>query len=422
MTSTVTGMMTSAESGVRHPEWAQRANIYEVNLRQFTPEGSFGAFERHLPRLRDMGVDILWLMPVQPIGTKNRKGTLGSYYSVSDYQSVNPEFGSLADFQRLVRTAQGMGMRVIIDWVANHTAWDHRWVDEHPDWYLKDANGEIHSYVYDNGKELEHWTDVVGLDYANPAVWDGMAAALRYWVEQTGIDGYRCDVAGLVPTPFWERVRAELDAIKPVFMLAEWSDPVLHERAFDMSYDWALHDVMKQIARGERGAGDLAAHLQRAAQGFPPDAYRMTFTANHDKNAWEGHDVEVFGDGFRAFAVLAATLPGMPLVYGGQEAVLDKRLAFFEKDPIDWKDCALAGFYAGLLRLKHDHPALANGATGAPAEVLACDNPAVFAFRRALGPDAVRVAVNLSARPQDVAIAGMDPVRRLAPWEYHIDA
>ncbi len=413
--------MSTEIRGVRHPHWAQRANIYEVNLRQFTLEGSFAAFERHLPRLHDMGVDILWLMPVQPIGASHRKGTLGSNYSVSDYRAVNPEFGSLADFKHLVHSAQGMGMRVILDWVANHTAWDHRWVSEHPDWYLKDDKGEIHSYVYDNGHELEHWTDVVGLDYRNPAVWDGMVQALTYWVEETGIDGYRCDVAGLVPTPFWERTRAELDAIKPVFMLAEWSDAKLHEHAFDMTYDWSLHDVMRRIARGEGGAADLVHYLQQAAQAFPPDAYRMIFTTNHDKNAWEGHDIEVFGAGFRAFAVLAATLPGMPLIYGGQEAVLDKRIAFFEKDPIDWKACELADFYAGLLRLKHDHPALANGAAGAPAEVLACDNPAVFAFRRALAADAVSVTVNLSAQPQNVVITGMGAVCSLGPWGYQID-
>ena len=414
--------MNQPASGVRHPEWARQANIYEVNLRQYTPEGTLAAFERHLPRLRRMGVDILWLMPVQPIGQKNRKGTLGSYYSVSDYLAVNPEFGTMADFRRLVAAAQGMGMRVIIDWVANHTAWDHRWVSKHPEWYLKDAQGEIHSYVYDNGHELEYWTDVVGLDYTNPAVWDGMADAMCHWVEHTGIDGFRCDVAGLVPTPFWERVRAQLDSIKPVFMLAEWSDPVLHERAFDMTYDWALHDAMKQIACGEAAGPDhLAQYLRKAAQTFPADAYRMTFTSNHDKNAWEGHDLELFGDGFRAFAVLAATLPGMPLVYGGQEAVLDTRLAFFEKQPIDWRDLPLASFYTELLRLKHDHRALSNGDAGAPVELLACDNPSVFAFRRARDGDEVSVAVNLSAQPQDVAIAGMGSVRQLPAWGCQIN-
>ena len=414
--------MPDLSSGVRHPDWAQRANIYEVNLRQFTPEGTFAAFALHLPRLQAMGVDILWLMPVQPIGVMNRKGTLGSSYSVSDHQAVNPEFGSLDDFRHLVHTARAMGMRVIIDWVANHTAWDHRWVIEHPDWYLKDAQGQIHSYVYDNGHELEHWTDVVGLDYHQPAVWDGMVEALKFWVQETGIDGYRCDVAGLVPTPFWERVRAELDAIKPVFMLAEWSEPALHERAFDMTYDWSLQDVFKKIARGEAGPPDLVLYLDQAAQRFPRDAYRMTFTSNHDKNAWEGHDVEVLGDSFQACAVLAATLPGMPLVYGGQESVLDKRLAFFEKDAIAWKDFALADFYTGLLRLKHDHAALANGAAGAPVEVLACNNPAVFAFRRALGSDVVSVAVNLSASAQPVQISGMPGVGQLAPWGHQIAA
>jgi glycosidase len=414
--------MGSVTAGVQHPRWAQRANIYEVNLRQFTPEGTFAAFERHLPRLCEMGVDILWLMPVQPVGVDNRKGSLGSAYSIRDYHAVNPDHGSLDDFKRLVRAAQGLGMHVILDWVANHTAWDHHWVRDHPDWYLKDAQGEIHSYVYDNGHELEHWTDVVGLDWRNPALWDGMTDAMKFWVTETGIDGYRCDVAGLVPTPFWERLRAELDAIKPVFMLAEWSDARLHERAFDMTYDWALQDVMKKIARGEGGPADLVAYLDQAAQTFPRDAYRMTFTSNHDKNTWEGHDVEVFGASFQACAVLAATLPGMPLVYGGQEAVLDKRLAFFDQDTIDWKGSALAGLYAGLLRLKHEHPALANGAAGAPAEMLACDNPAVFAFRRALAADVVRVAVNLSAQPQDVQIQGMDSVRHLAPWGYCIDS
>lgn len=414
--------MTADRGSVRHPDWARRANIYQVNLRQYTPEGSFAAFERHLPRLQHLGVDILWLMPIHPIGLQHRKGSIGSPYAVRDHLAVNPDHGSLADFKRLVRQAHGRGLRVILDWVANHTAWDHPWVQDHPDRYLKDAQGRIHACVYDNGGELEHWTDVVGLDYGQPAVWDAMAAALRYWVEETGIDGYRCDVAGLVPTPFWERVRAELDAIKPVFMLAEAADPALHERAFDMSYDWALHDVLRRIARGDGGPADLVQVLQASAQAFPRDAYRMNFTSNHDKNAWEGHDLELFGPGWRAFAVLTATLPGMPLIYGGQEAGLDRRLSFFERDPIDWQQASWTDFYAGLLRLKHEHAPLANGAAGAPVEVLACDNPSVFAFRRAWGEDAVSVAVNLSALAQDVAVDGMDRVRLLAPWGYHIDA
>ncbi len=410
----------STESTVRHVEWSRNANIYEVNLRQFTPEGTFSAFEKHLPRLKDMGVSILWLMPVQPIGVKNRKGSLGSYYSVSDYMSVNPEFGTLDHFKHLVQSAHDMGLYVIIDWVANHTAWDHAWVTEHPGWYLKDAKGEIHSYVYNNGNELEHWTDVIGLDYTQQAVWDGMIDAMAFWVRETGIDGYRCDVAGLVPTPFWERARAELDAIKPVFMLAEWSAPELHAKAFDMTYDWSLHDVMKKIAKGEGDAADLARYVETSRQACPADAYRMTFTSNHDKNAWEGHDAEIFGAAFKVFAVLAATLPGLPLIYSGQESVLDKRLAFFDKDAIAWKNFELSPFYAGLLRLKHARKALWNGAGGGAVEVLRVDNQSVFAFRRASDLDSVAVIVNLSSQAQDVHFEGLDAALWLDPWSYRI--
>jgi glycosidase len=412
--------MALLESTVRHVEWSRSAAIYEVNIRQYTPEGTLAAFEKHLPRLKALGVGILWLMPVQPIGVKNRKGSLGSYYSVSDYGAVNPEFGTLDDFKRLVNAAHEAGLHLILDWVANHTAWDHRWVREHPDWYKKDANGAIHSYVYDNGHELEYWTDAVGLDYQQPAVWNGMIDALKFWVTECGVDGFRCDVAGLVPTAFWERARAELDAFKPVFMLAEWSDPALHAKAFDMSYDWALHDVMKRIAKGEGGPDDLARYVEHYSEEFPADAYRMTFTSNHDKNAWEGHDGEVYGPSFKAFAVLAATLPGMPLIYGGQESLLDKRLAFFEKDPIDWKEYELAPFYAELLQLKREHPALWNGASGGAAELLGSGNPQVFAFRRSRGTDTVTVVVNLSGEPQEPQVDELCNQALLAPWAYRI--
>jgi glycosidase len=413
-------MSNSPPAPVAHVDWSRSASVYEVNLRQYTPEGTFAAFQAQLPRLREMGVSILWLMPIQPIGVKNRKGPLGSYYSVSDHRAVNPEFGTLADFRQLVSAVHEQGMHLIIDWVANHTAWDHVWVDEHPEWYLKDAHGQIHSYVYGNGPEPECWTDAVGLDYRQPAVRDAMIEALKFWVEETGIDGYRCDVAGLVPTAFWNRARAALDAVKPVFMLAEWSDPALHERAFDATYDWALHDLLKRVARGQADSDAMAAYLETSAREFPPDAYRLTFTSNHDKNAWEGHDAEVFGPAFEACAVLAATLPGMPLVYGGQESWLDRRLAFFDKDPIDWKDHRLAGFYAGLLRLKRRLRALANGVAGAPVELLPTGTPAVLAYRRASAADALTVVVNLSGAPQQAQVAGLDAAVALEPWAWRI--
>ena len=332
---------------MKHADWTPRANIYEVNLRQYTPQGRFAAFQ------------------------------------------------------------------------ANHTAWDHRWVSEHPEWYLKNAAGEIHSYVYDNGRELEYWTDVVGLDYRQPAVWNAQIEALKFWFTQTGIDGFCCDVAGLVPTPFWERARAGLDAIRPVFMLAEWSTPELHAHAFDMTYDWLLHDALKKIASGQGSAADLVAWLEQTARTFPRHAYRMTFTNHHDKNAWEGQDAKVFGPAFQVCAVLAATLPGMPLIYGGQEAVLDKRLAFFEKDTIAWKDCALADFYRGLLQLKTETPALWNGEAGAPVQVLDSGTQKVFAFRRRNAQGGVEVAANLSGAEQAFEIEGV--AQRLAAWSWTLD-
>ncbi len=403
MTSTSPG---AAPPGtyVRHVEWSRQATIYEVNLRQYTPEGTLAAFEAHLPRLKAMGVDIVWLMPVHPIGLKNRKGGLGSAYAVRDYLAVNPEYGTAHDFRHLVDTAHALGMKVLIDWVANHTAWDHVWVDPHPDWYLKNAAGEIHSYTYTGGPEPEYWTDVIGLDFAVPAVRDAMAAAMSWWVREMDVDGFRCDVASLVPLAFWERVRPELDAIKPVFMLAESADVALLARAFDMVYDWPLHDVMKQIARGDlvgSAAGDaLDQRLARRSTKYPADAYLMNFTSNHDKNAWEGHDGEVYGPAFEAMAVLAATLPGMPLIYGGQEAMLHKRLAFFEQDSIAWQGWPLQDFYSRLLTHKHRHPALANGAAGAPLQRLDAGNPALYAYRRSIAGDGVTVIVNLSASTQ----------------------
>ena len=333
-----------------HVAWAKNANIYEVNIRQFTPEGTIPAFEKHLPRLKKMGVKILWLMPVQPIGAKNRKGTLGSYYSIRDYTAVNPEFGNMDDFKRLVRTAHGLGMKVILDWVANHTAWDHPWVTQHPDWYKRNAAGEVVSYNFDNGREIEYWTDVVGLDYKQDALWPAMIDAMKFWVRETGIDGFRCDVAMLMPEPFWARARAELDAIKPMFMLAEAAEPGLHTRAFDVSYHWKLQELLVQIAKGKKTADDLRWYYENPDPAFGPDAWRMNFTSNHDINSWHGNDAENYGAGFEAFAVLAATLPGVPLVYGGQEGGLDKRIAFFEKDAIDWKGYKRAPLYRQIGR------------------------------------------------------------------------
>ncbi|MBM7556077.1 alpha-amylase family glycosyl hydrolase [Halanaerobacter jeridensis] len=402
-----------------HPEWSKNANIYEVNLRQYTPEGTFSAFKKHLPRLKEMGVDILWLMPIHPVGIKNCKGKLGSPYAVRDYFAVNSNYGTLDEFKDLVAEIHKQDMKVIIDWVANHTAWDHKWVEEHPEWYKKDEKGNIHSYVYDNGEELEHWTDVIGLDYSEPKLREKMIEALKYWVRETNIDGYRCDVAGLVPTEFWERARKKLDELKDVFMLAEWEEPELHEEAFDMTYDWEFHDLMIEIAEETKDTLDLKDYVEEDDE-FPEDAYRMAFTTNHDKNTWEASDEEFFGEGFLAFSVLAATLQGMPLIYGGQESGLDKRVDFFYKDQIEWDDYQYAEFYQRLLKLKKNNPALWNGQYGAQAEVLPETDENIFAFKREKENNQVRVIINFSNEEQLIKNSSNFAVEKLLPWDYKI--
>jgi Alpha amylase, catalytic domain len=392
-----------------HVAWAKNANIYEVNIRQFTPEGTITAFEKHLPRLKKMGVKILWIMPVQPIGVKNRKGTMGSYYSIRDYTAINPEFGTIADFKRMVRSAQGMGFKVILDWVANHTAWDHPWITQHPEWYKRDAKGEIVSYNFFNGRETEYWTDVVGLDYKQAALWPAMIDAMKFWVREVGIDGFRCDVAMLVPEPFWAQVRKELDAIKPVFMLAEAAEPELHARAFDATYHWKLQELLVEIAKGKKTGDDLRRFYASPDPTFAPDAWRMNFTSNHDVNSWHGNDAENFGAGFEPFAVLAATLPGIPLVYGGQEGQLDKRIAFFEKDAIDWKGYKRAALYTKLLTMKTRHPALWNGTAGGRLTFAETGTPHVVAFTRIRGKSKIFVVANLSDKARVTSFGALDP-------------
>lgn len=413
--------LSDGVSHVRHPAWTTGANIYEVNIRQYTPEGTFRAFERHLPRLRRMGVDILWIMPINPISKKMRKGALGSYYAVSDYKAINPEYGTLDDFQHLVKAAHALGFKVIVDWVANHTGWDNVWVEQHPDWYKRNAQGELEGYHYtdlsDHHEEV--WADVIGLDYAKPEVRAGMIDAMSYWLKTTDIDGFRCDVAWTLPVAFWDEARAKLDQIKPVFMLAEADTPEMQVHAFDMTYDWVLYHLLIKVARGQADTRDLAALYTHPKRIYPAGAYRMTFTSDHDENSWNGTDRELYGDGAEAMAVLAATLPGMPLIYGGQEAGLDKRLAFFDRDTIDWKHYGKTDFYAGLLKLKHDRPELMSGVEGGNLELIETGDAKVFAFRRVKGSRHTTVMVNLSSASRTVKAPGKSEVT-LAPWGWRI--
>ncbi|MBI9037968.1 MAG: alpha-glucosidase C-terminal domain-containing protein [Bacteroidales bacterium] len=381
-----------------HPEWSKNTNIYEVNIRQYTPEGTLKAFEKHLPRLKQMGVDMIWLMPIQPIGEKNRKGTLGSYYSIKDYMAVNPEFGTMKDFKELVGKAHELGLHVIIDWVANHSAWDNKMIEDHPDWYTKDSAGNFVS-PFD-------WTDVVDLNYDNKEMRRHMIDALKFWVVETDIDGYRCDVAGMVPLDFWNEARKELDQIKPVFMLAEAEEPPHHKEAYDMSYAWDLHHILNDVAKGEKNSNDIAAYFVENDSLFMEDAYRMNFTSNHDENSWNGTEYERMGDGALAFAAFSATIPGMPLIYSGQEAAFNRRLEFFEKDQIDWDKFQLNDFYKKLLTLKKNNKALWNGSYGGKMiRIPTSNDEAIFAFTREKDGDKIFAIFNFTGEEQNVVLS-----------------
>jgi glycosidase len=385
---------------ITHPEWVRNATIYQINTRQFTSEGTFRAAETHLPRLKDLGVDIVWLMPIHPIGLKNRKGPLGSPYAVRDYLGVNPEFGTLADLKQFVQTAHALGMYVILDWVANHTAWDNPLVVEHPDWYARDWKGDFHPSPW------RDWDDIIDLDYGQPELRRYMTEALKYWVIEADIDGYRCDVAGMVPTDFWNNARQELDAIKPIFMLAEWESKDLHAEAFDMAYGWTWYDALHTITQGKADLDLLFRYYSHNEKEYPIDALRMLFVSNHDKNSWEGTEFEQFGGGLEAAIVLSVLSEGMPLIYNGQEAGNSKRLAFFDRDPIAWQPHPQGKLYQKLFALKKANSALWNGHWGARMIQVPNSAPAqVFSFVRQKDADKVFAVFNFSAEPQTVTCA-----------------
>ncbi|GET32820.1 alpha-amylase [Prolixibacter bellariivorans] len=422
----------SVKSEAIFPDWSRDATIYEVNIRQYTKEGTFAAFEKSLPRLKKLGVDILWIMPINPISKKNRKGTLGSYYAVQDYKGVNPEFGNLADFKHLVDKAHEMGFHVLLDWVANHTGWDNKWITEHPDWYTQDSLGHIISPVPD-------WTDVADLNYNNPNMRAAMIDAMKYWVKEANIDGYRCDVAGSVPVDFWNQARAELDAIKPVFMLAEDADNMnLLKKAFNANYGWPFLHIMNELYKGKKNATDIINYYEKTYAAYPKGSYPMIFTTNHDENSWNGTAYERLGDAVKTFSALTFVVPGMPLIYSGQEAGLHKRLSFFEKDEIDWSDLSMSNFFHKLIQLKKDNNALWNGNSG--GDFVTLENsamPKVLTFSRKNNGNQVVSVFNLSPDPVSFEITGSFPegtfkeaftgqertlngIFKLAPWGYQI--
>jgi alpha-amylase len=376
--------------------WSSHTNIYEVNIRQYTPEGTFKAFATHLPRLADMGVEILWMMPITPISKEGRKGTMGSYYACADYTNTNPEFGTIEEFGILVKQAHDAGMKVIIDWVANHTGLDHVWSVSHPEYYKKDIDGKFY--------DTHGWDDVIDLNYYDQAMRNAMVEAMRFWIRECNIDGFRCDMAHLVPLDFWRQARTALDFEKPLFWLAETEDlPYLD--VFDCCYAWRWMHLSEDFAKGKATLDRLVNLLKEYEQEYPTGACPLFFTANHDENSWNGTEYEKYDGAVRPLAVFNFTWSGIPLIYSGQELPSLKRLKFFEKDPIEWTgQNQLHDFYKALANLRKQHPAVDTGASTFPFMVATTDNDKVLAYLRQNVNRKVLVLLNLSPQPAKVQL------------------
>jgi alpha-amylase len=379
------------------PAWIMQGNVYEVNVRQYTPEGTFKGFEQHLKRLKDMGVQTLWFMPINPISKVDRKGALGSYYAVSSFTTVNPEFGTLEDWKQLVDQAHQVGFKVIIDWVPNHTGADHPWLKTHPDFYAKDSSGKA-AIPFD-------WTDTRQLNYNNTEMQDSMIAAMKYWLTDAGIDGFRCDVAWNVPGSFWSKCIDVLKKTKKnIFMLAEGDKDYLHPSGFDATYPWEMFHMMVHVAKGERPAFALDSVLHHYDSIYPKNALELYFTSNHDENSWNKADYGTMPGPIHApFAVFTLTmLHSVPLVYSGQEEPVLDSLSFFYKDTIDFKNYGRAKFYKTLLELRKNNPALASNASF--KKVAAGDDKALYAYVREAGGKKILVILNLSRNEQRIRI------------------
>lgn len=375
-----------------HPAWISQGNIYEVNVRQYTKEGTFKAFQKHLDRLKDMGVQTLWFMPINPISVADRKGALGSYYAVADYTGINPEYGTMKDWKNLVDAAHVKGFKVIIDWVANHTGADNHWITEHPNFYVRDASGKFLS-PFD-------WTDTRKLNFDNEVLHDSMINAMKFWITNCGIDGFRCDVAAEVPAKFWSKCIKELHKMKNVFMLAESNEPWIHKAGFDATYAWSEFAILKDVAKG-RSAKSIDSALWKNDTAFVDNAWKLYFTSNHDENSWNKADYATMPGAVHApFAVLTQTIKkSIPLIYSGQEEPYLDSLSFFYKDDIRFKKYARAPFYKTLLNLRKTNPALT--AYASFKKLPTNNDDAMYCFERGSGDRKVLVILNLSDKPQN---------------------
>jgi glycosidase len=380
-----------------HPKWIMQGNIYEVNVRQYTPEGTFKAFAEHLNRLHNMGVQTLWFMPIHPISKIDRKGSLGSYYAVADYTAVNPEFGTMSDWKNLVKECHAKGFKVIIDWVPNHTGADHYWLTTHPDFYVQDSTGKA--------VMAADWADTRKLNYNNRELCDTMIAQMKFWITETGIDGFRCDVAGDVPDKFWKKAIPELKKIKNIFMLAEGDKPALNADGFDATYTWNDFNMLKLIAKGQRKACDFDSAVNKTDATFPANALRMFFTSNHDENSWGAADYGTTpGITHAPFAVMTFTMKrSVPLIYSGQEEPVLRAIPFFEKDTIVFKNYRREAFYKTLLNLRKSNAALASNASY--RKVNAGNEDAVYAYVRQSGNNKVLIILNWSNEKQTIRLS-----------------
>ena len=382
--------MSDKNKNSRHPKWSYSTNVYEVNLRQYTLEGTFEAFSKHLPRLKDMGIKTLWFMPIYPISQKGRLGDLGSYYAIQNYRETNSEFGTLDDFKKLVKDAHEMGFKVILDFVANHTGNDHEWTKTHPEYY-----------VYDDQNELHHphgWSDVAKLNYDVPELRLSMIDVLKFWVKECNIDGFRCDMAHLVPLDFWMQAKKKLSSTKRnLFWLAECEEPEYH-KVFDATYTWRWMHASEEFYHHKMNLQSLLTVLYKSITEFPGDALRMYFTSNHDENSWNGTEYEKYGEAAGLFAVFSCTWNGIPMIYSGQELPNKKRLKFFEKDPIEWQEkFQLHDFYKTLLTLHSTNNALRGGDISVLTEIISHpEDHQVFSYLRKHEKAQVLVVLNCS--------------------------
>jgi len=383
-------------------DWVRDAIIYEIYPRSFSPEGDFNGIRDRLPELKELGVTVLWLMPIHPVGEVDRKGTLGSPYSIRDYFDVNPEFGTMEDFESLLESAHDHGFKVILDLVANHTAWDNPLIEEHPDWYVQDDDGNI---VHPEGTD---WWDVADLNFENPEVWEYMMEVMRFWVEDVGVDGFRCDVSEMVPIEFWEEARTMLDDIKPVMMLSEGAMPEHHLRAFDITYAWNIYHNLSDIVHGDDPVTVIDQLLETEAAEFPAGSLRMRFKSNHDENAWDAPAVEKWGpEGAKAVGMLVTTMPGVPLLYNGDEVGNPERLELFEQIPIDWsRGEEYRTFFTDLFSIYNTSESFRRGNF---IRIETSNEREIYSFIRSYGDDHKLVFINL--KPDEITLEfGVNPV------------